>query len=1240
MPEEFRLNSSWRRVLGRLTAAPSSTGGEGRGSSPSEPIGGRYRILNEIGRGGMGTVYRALDRSTGRVLTLKRLRTGAPSSGRGSSINEARLELAREFSLLASLRHPNIISVLDYGFDDQGMPFFTMDLEENASNIIDAGRDCALSVQIDLIVQMLRALAYLHRHGILHRDLKPDNVAVVGAQVKLLDFGLSTYLEAIEPPGTYCAGTLAYMAPEMLRGQEITVATDLYGIGMVAYELLAGAYPFDFHDRIALGAHILETDLPRAGDELDDRLRPVLARLLAKDPKDRFTSADETVRALGVALGEPLTVDTVATRESFLQAAPFVGRRDELARLIAVVREAEGGTGGAWLIAGESGVGKSRLLDEVRTHALVRGMTVLRGQARAHGGAPYHVWRDVVSHAALRVQLSDEDVAVLRAIAPDVGHLLGREVTEAPAVPPEAAQTRLMLAVEELLRAQPGTVVVILEDLQWAGSESLHLLGWLARVAPSMRLVLVGSCRDDEAPGLERQVEGLSVLRLGRLGVAEIEALGVAMIGERIFGTEVVQLLTRETEGIPFLLVEVVRALAELGGGLDGIGRRPLPKSVLSGGMQRMVRRRLSRVPPSASPALRTAAVCGRLIDPAVVLALHPDLDLATWTAQCAAAAVLEVREESWWFSHDKLREQILSDLPPETLRGLHHRIAEAMERFASGRDDLVTALAYHWREAGNADREAEYAIQAGMLALESGACREAVEHLTRSLDLIEENSTSRRGTRRWQSRLGLNSGRPVDPDAPSFRCGVVEGALTDAYFRLGDLRQAREHAKRALRVLGRPFPERQAATIVAIVGQIGRRAAQLLSSVRSRDPERAHRMMSPVSRVLMRLIDTYFYSGEGAPLAWAVLRMMNESEPSGPSPELARAYSLGSLLAGMASAKRLGEAAYRRAVEVAESHGSDADRAWVLARVAVFRLAFAEWEPAAAAAARACALAQDVGDLRSFEENKQMSALLEIFRGQYDPALAHSRVALETTLRSGDLQMRADAHILISHVLVRKGLFADAVARCRQALMRFESIDSLSARSEHAMLLATYAVAALRTGEAASALEVATRAATLVRAAVPVGYWALITNAHTLDVLFAVLEDEPAHALRQAVLDDIRGVLRAARRYARMFPIGRPEVLLASGSLAWHLGRRRTAMKRWRRATAEAARLQMPYEMARAHIEIGRHLAPDTPERWRHLSDAAAIFDRLGCTWELARVRALQADTSTAAVGQECSVA
>src|SRR5260221_486771 len=145
--------------------------------SPPELIGGRYQLLNQLGEGGMGTAHRALDRLSGRVITLKRLKVAETVTvSERLSGSDRRPALAPGFHLLASRRPPNIVSVLDYGFDESRRPFLCMDLQENAQTIVDAGRDSPLLVRADLLVQLLRALVYLHRHAIIHCDIKPENV--------------------------------------------------------------------------------------------------------------------------------------------------------------------------------------------------------------------------------------------------------------------------------------------------------------------------------------------------------------------------------------------------------------------------------------------------------------------------------------------------------------------------------------------------------------------------------------------------------------------------------------------------------------------------------------------------------------------------------------------------------------------------------------------------------------------------------------------------------------------------------------------------------------------------------------------------------------------------------------------------------------------------------------------------------------------------------------------------------
>ncbi len=704
----------------------------------------------------MGAVYRAQDRLTGQPVALKRVLAPTDQllfNSRSETV-DARLALAQEFQTLASLRHPNIISVLDYGFDEQQQPYFTMDLLVGAQSILKAGHQQSFAGRIDILIQMLRALTYLHRRGIVHRDLKPGNVMVVDGTVKVLDFGLSIGIGQ----HSAAAGTLAYMAPEILEGGTASAAADLYSVGVIAFELLSGRRLYSATSLSALIDEVLgkEPDLDPIG--VSAPVASVLRKLLAKAPEKRYADSSEVIRDLSAATGQPAALETLAIRESFLQAARLVGRDEELARLSAALDTALRGEGSAWLIGGESGVGKSRLLNELATLGLIRGALVLRGQAVSEGGAPYQVWRDVLRRLALAADLNDTEAGVLSVLTPDIATLLNRPIARVPDIEPMAAQARLLNVVSAVFRRHQQPVVVVLEDIHWAGVESLAVLAQLAQMAPKLRLLVVGTYRDDERPDLPDVLPGMHLLKLNRLTEEGIAKLSQSMLGEAGRQPHLLQLLQRETEGNVFFLVEVVRALAEEAGQLAEIGRTALPDSVSAGGVQRLLQRRLDRVPPSARPLMQTAAVLGRELDLAVLQVCAGSIDMQRWLLDCANAAVLEVQDQRWRFAHDKLREAVLSALEPQARARLHAQAAGAIETVYPGDPRHAASLAYHWRIAGEPVKEMKYARQAGVEARNVSAFVEAIAFFQRALELAA-NINIVDDRLRWQGYLNEQLG-------------------------------------------------------------------------------------------------------------------------------------------------------------------------------------------------------------------------------------------------------------------------------------------------------------------------------------------------------------------------------------------------------------------------------------------------------------------------------------------------
>lgn len=1160
-------------------------------------IGKRYQLLNKIGVGGMGAIYRAVDRLTGQTVALKRVTT--PASARlpmsDPAGQELRLALAREFQLLASLRHPHIISVLDYGFDEDHRPYFTMDLLENAQTILGAGQNQPLAVQVAYLVQTLQALAYLHRRGVLHRDLKPENVLIVGDQVKVLDFGLSVVARQADDMGS-TSGTLAYMSPEALRGDIISEASDLYSVGMIAYELFAGRYPFKMDDVRTLIVDIINTPPDVLLPEIDSRVSIVLGRLLEKNPALRYSDAGDVIAALCDAARQPLPQETVAIRESYLQAARFVGRDSEMALLTHMLKQTVRGHGSTCLIGGESGVGKSRLLDELRSLALVQGALVLREQAVSAGGSPYRLWSAPLQWLSITTELNPLEASVIKPLVPGIAELLGRDVPDAPELEHQAVQERLFAVIEDMFRRQDGPVVVILEDLQWAGSESLGVFMRLAQGIEQTPLMILGSYRDDEKPALPAELPGVPVMKLDRLKEESISELSQAMLGAAGREPALVNLLQKETEGNAFFLVEVIRVLAEEAGRLDRIGQTTLPEQVFAGGVDRVIKRRLDSVPPVFRPLLQTAAVSGRQVDPKILHSIDPGTDLDTWLMVCSWAAVLEAREDRWRFTHEKLRDGVLRELSTGETQRLHRQVAEAIESVYPGAPEQTAALAHHWAMAGDLSKEAHYTALAGEQSLKSGAYQEAATFLKRAVEL--------------EVQTGVEDSH--------LQQATLTRQLAEACYGLGNLAEARQHLEQAAALLGRPVPPSDIARVFSLLGQVVRQIAHLIRRPGpAAYPPDISAVMLETARSYGLLGPMYFFRGEMFPSLHAGLRTLNLAERSGHTPELAHSYANMCFGIGTVKLHSLAHRYRRLALETAHIVNDLATLANVLLVTSVYSLGVGQWDEAEQALTQAIGITERLGDRRLWGECVVILSQVMQYSGQFERSKELTDMLEAAALQSGNDLHRAWGMEGRALYVLRKGRAAEAAEILEEALP-FLADDKGASISGYGML----ALARLQQGDFESARRAAESGLELIVQSAPANPAAVEGYAGVAQVYLALWSAarEPSSPGYRELERASRQACKALFEHAQVFPMNQPIAWICRGRHEWLSGHSSNALRAWNRSLTIAERLRMPYEEGIAYYELGLHADSQDQTRWVRLKRASNIFNSLGTTYYKAR--------------------
>jgi eukaryotic-like serine/threonine-protein kinase len=300
--------------------------------SAGDVIAGRYELLELVGRGGMSTVWKAHDRLLDRIVAIKVLHEQFTRD------EEYVERFRREARSVAQLSHPNIVTVIDRG-EEEGRQFIVFEFVEgeNLKQVIERDGRLPVGDALETALQMARALAFAHERGLVHRDVKPQNVLLgEDGQCKMTDFGIarSVDVEGVTITGTVL-GTSEYIAPEQARGQRVDALTDVYSLGVVLYELLTGSVPFQGENFVAIALKHVNELPPSVLERRPDappRVAMAVERAMAKNPADRFQSMGELCRELEAALAELDPASEEATMIARRPVAPPPRRRAERRR--------------------------------------------------------------------------------------------------------------------------------------------------------------------------------------------------------------------------------------------------------------------------------------------------------------------------------------------------------------------------------------------------------------------------------------------------------------------------------------------------------------------------------------------------------------------------------------------------------------------------------------------------------------------------------------------------------------------------------------------------------------------------------------------------------------------------------------------------------------------------------------------------------------------------------------------
>ncbi len=711
---------------------------------------GSYVFMREIGSGGMARVLLAKDPG-GELVALKVLRKSRFKTGL--------VRFRREFRALTRINHPNVIRVESYG-DLHGHPFIAMEYVEGPDlhSLIRSFRGWEPQKRWrrveEILVDLCRALAAIHRRGLVHRDLKPSNVLITKDRAcKLTDFGIVKDLDPSHDPhlSTTLVGTWAYASPEQITGNPIDHRSDLYSLGVILFAMLTGKRPFVANDMAGYLALHRDRPAPAPRDvnrKIPEHLDEITRRLLQKAPRDRYQSAQEILYRLEAEERVPLPSAADGWEP------PLVGRDLELEAITNAVAALTDRRGGVLVMEGDDGAGKSRLLDFAVDRARMLGIPFHRDEFRKEVPvfqALTRIVREVLKEMTDAPPALEQDLA-----AYSKGETLRGDARYALY---DAAREALQLSLEELPR------LMVLDDLHLANPREIHLLAFLVRNLvdkAKLPLLVIGTLRPKASPAADALASGEDLgfepqeLIVGALSREDLATIIFGLVGDSLGARLLAQRLHNETEGNAYFVSEFLRGLLAnktISPEPDGTHVLTVePDEIATGhleiplGVRQMMKARLDAVRKEDRRVLEVLAVGGREVDLDVLLDVL-DVDeedaldsldrlLATGIIRERRAAEVVLHA----VTHAKFADVVYRDLNPERRAWLHRKMAAALELHYAQNPAALEVVGEHYRRAGDAGRAYRYLVAAAKRLSDRSLIQEAWD-LTEKAGTLEDSA-------------------------------------------------------------------------------------------------------------------------------------------------------------------------------------------------------------------------------------------------------------------------------------------------------------------------------------------------------------------------------------------------------------------------------------------------------------------------------------------------------------------